>query len=147
MGFLGYYRCYIPNFAHIAKPIYELLNKSKTGRPPKVSSQMTAVSRERQLPSASPIKWTDIHQQSLETFIGHLTNPPLMAYPDYGKPFIVQTDASKDGLGAVLYQRQNGKTRVIAYASRALTPAERNYNLHARKLEFLALKWAVTEQF
>ena len=90
---------------------------------------------------------TDIHQQSLETFIGHLTNPPLMAYPDYEKPFIVRTDASKDGLGAVLYQRQNGKTRVIAYASRALTPAERNYNLHAEKLEFLALKWAVTEQF
>ena len=77
---------------------------------------------------------TDIHQQSLETFIGHLTNPPLMAYPDYEKPFIVRTDASKDGLGAVLYQRQNGKTRVIAYASRALTPAERNYNLHAEKL-------------
>ena len=147
MGFLGYYRRYIPNFAHIAKPMYELLNKPKTGRPPKVSSQRTAVSREGQLPSATPIKWTDIHQQSLETFIGHLTNLPLMAYPDYEKPFIVHTDASKDGLGAVLYQRQNGKTRVIAYASRALTPAERNYNLHAGKLEFLALKWAVTEQF
>ena len=48
---------------------------------------------------------------------------------------------------SVLYLRQHGKTRVSAYASRALTPAERNYNLHAGKLEFLALKWAVTEQF
>ena len=94
MGFLGYYRPYIPNFAHIAKPIYELLNKPKTGRPPKVSSQRTAVSREGQLPSATPIKWTDIHQQSLETFIGHLTNPPLMAYPDYEKPFVVHTDST-----------------------------------------------------
>ena len=56
MGFLSYYRRYIPNFAHIAKPIYELLNKPKTGRPPKVSSQRTAVSREGQLPSATPIK-------------------------------------------------------------------------------------------
>ena len=63
-----------------------------------------------------------------------------MAYLDYGKPFIFHTDASKGGLGAVLYPRQNGKARVIAYASRSLTPAERNYNLHAGKLEFLALK-------
>lgn len=70
-----------------------------------------------------------------------------MVYPDYEKLFIIHTDASKDGLGEVLYQRQNGKTRVIAYASRTLTPTERNYNLHPGKLEFLALKWAVTEQF
>ena len=48
-----------------------------------------------------------------------------MAYPDYEKPFIVHTDACKDGLGAVLYQRQDGKTRVIAYASSTLTAAEK----------------------
>ena len=70
-----------------------------------------------------------------------------MAYPDYEKPFIVHTDACKDGLGAVLYQRLDGRTRVIAYASRSLTPAEKNYNLHAEKLELLALKWAVSDQF
>ena len=70
-----------------------------------------------------------------------------MACPDYEKPFIVHTDACKYGLGAVLYQRQDGKIRVIAYASRTLTPVEKNYHLHAGKLEFLALKWAITEQF
>ena len=48
-----------------------------------------------------------------------------MAYPDFNKPYILCTDASEQGLGAVLYQRQNGETRVIAYASRSLTPAEK----------------------
>ena len=70
------------------------------------------------------------------------------AYPDYNTPFVVHTDASQHGLGAVLYKKQVGTLRVIAYASRTLTPAERiNYQLHAGKLEFLALKWSITEQF
>ena len=93
------------------------------------------------------MRWTQKHQKSLNELIEHLTNPPIMAYPDYEKPFIVHTDAWQDGMGAVLHQRQDGKIRVIAYASRALTPAEKNYNLHAGKLEFLALKWAIVEQF
>ena len=61
------------------------------------------------------------------------------------KPFILHTDASGDGVGAVLYQVQNGKERVISYASRGLHNSERNYPAH--KLEFLCLKWAVTEKF
>ena len=60
-------------------------------------------------------------------------------------PFILHTDASGEGLGAVLYQVQEGKQRVIAYASRSLSKSERNYPVH--KLEFLALKWAITDKF
>ena len=55
------------------------------------------------------------------------------------------TDASSDGLGAVLYQDQDGQRRIIAYASRSLSPSERNYPVH--KLEFLTLKWAITDKF
>ena len=51
------------------------------------------------------------------------------------------------GLGAVLCQKQGDKLKVISYVSRILTPAEKNYHLHSEKLEFLALKWAVTEKF
>ena len=62
-------------------------------------------------------------------------------------PFIIHCDASSHGLGAVLYQKQGKQTRVISYASRTLSPAERNYHLHSGKLEFLALRWSVTEKF
>jgi hypothetical protein len=60
-------------------------------------------------------------------------------------PYELHTDASSTGLGAVLYQKQDGMNRVIGYASRGLTLAERNYPAH--KLEFLALKWFITEKF
>ena len=50
-------------------------------------------------------------------------------------------------MGAVLYQEQNGKLRVLGDASRTPTPPEKNYHMHAGKLEFLALKLAVTEKF
>ena len=52
-----------------------------------------------------------------------------------------------EGLGAILYQQQEGQLRVIAYGSRSLSPAEKNYHLHSGKLEFLALKWSVTTMF
>ena len=76
------------------------------------------------------------------------TSAPVLGYPDYSIPFILHTDNSTDGLGAVFYQ-QKGESkddiRVIAYASRSLTASEINYAPH--KLEFLALKWAVTNKF
>jgi hypothetical protein len=74
-------------------------------------------------------------------------NIPSDPYPEYDAPFVVHTDAFREGFGAVLYQEQQGTTRVIAYAFRALNPAEKNYHLHGGKLEFIALKWAVTEHF
>ena len=70
---------------------------------------------------------------------------PILAYPDYKLPFVLHTYSSLEGLGAVLYQIQNGVKRVITYASRSLNKSEMNYPVH--KLEFLALKWAVTDQF
>ena len=66
---------------------------------------------------------------------------PILAYPDFTKPFKLHTDASGVGLGAVLYQEIDGKDHVIAYASQGLKASKSNYLLH--KLEFLALKWSV----
>lgn len=54
-------------------------------------------------------------------------------------PFILHTDASKQGLGEVFYQNQGGKMRVIIYGSHTLTPAEQRYHLHSSNLKFLSL--------
>ena len=73
------------------------------------------------------------------------TESPILAYADFKAPFILHTDATEDELGKVLYQVQEGKQRVIAYASWSLTRSERDYPVP--KLEFLALKWAITDKF
>ncbi len=70
-----------------------------------------------------------------------------MAYSDFSLPFILHTNTSQDGLGTVLYQKQDGKLHVIGYGSRTLNAAEENYHMHSGKLEFLALKSAMTEHF
>ena len=155
MGLLGVYRRHIPNFSQTAKPIYELLNAEVAPKSPREwASKRNKTTKEQsnqrgnaQVSSKSPVEWTSEHKQAMDSLIESITSPPVLAYPDYESPFIVHTDASQSGLGAVLYQKQNSILRVIAYASRTLSPAERNYHLHSGKLEFLALKWAVTEQF
>ena len=74
-----------------------------------------------------------------------MKSPDFLVFPDFNVPFIVHCDASEKGLGAVLYQKEGKKNRVVSFASRTLTDTEKNYHLHSGKLEFLALKWAVTE--
>lgn len=91
--------------------------------------------------------WEDKHQQSLDILNDMLTNPPVHAFLDFDAPFVLHTDASEKVLGTVFYQMQEGKLQVIAYGSRTLSPAEKNYRLHSGKLEFLALKWVVCEKF
>ena len=135
LGFLGYYRTYIQNFSQKHKPVYDLLQKTE--------GDIT----KKQLDSQAKVAWTSQHQEIVETTVEYLKSPNVIAYPDFSKPFVVHTDASNEGLGAVLYQVQEGKTRIVILASRTLSPAERNYFMHSGKLEFLALKWAVTEKF
>ena len=147
MGLLGVYRRHVKNFAQIARPIYDLLNHDLPGKKNASSTRQNTRLRSGQLPPSSPVDWGPQHQSALDALVDKVTSPPLLAYPDYNAPFIVHTDASQDGLGAVLYRKQNGCTRVIAYASRTLTPSERNYHMLSGKLEILALTWAVTEQF
>ena len=85
-------------------------------------------------------------QQAFEHLKQLCSQTPIMAYANYMKPFKLHTDASENGLGAILYQKQDdGTDCVTAYASQTLSKSERNYDAH--KLEFLALKWSVTERF
>ena len=75
-----------------------------------------------------------------------MVNAPVLAFPDFKKPFLLEMDASGKGLGAVLSQKQDdGRYHPVAYASRTMNETEQRY--HSNKQEFLALKWAVTEQF
>ncbi|RXN11700.1 Retrovirus-related Pol poly from transposon [Labeo rohita] len=149
LGLLSYYRQYIQDLSKIAGPLYDLLKGAaetkEEGHNGAASKCMK--SKKRVVPSRKPILWLELHQQRLEKLIDCLTEPPILGFPDFSKPFILHTDASNLGLGAVLYQRQEGKLTVIAYGSRTLTAAEKNYHLHSGKLEFLALKWSITEKF
>ena len=71
---------------------------------------------------------------------------PILAFANHTRDFLLKTDASKEGLGVVLSQKQaDGHYHLVAYGSWALTAHEKKY--HSTKLEFLALKWAVMEPF
>jgi transposase InsO family protein len=135
LGFVGYYRKFVKDFSKIARPLTDLMptpkKKSKSKRSP--SPKTRAV-----------WEWGPEQENAFQTLKDTLSSPAVLGYPDFTKPFELHTDASQQGLGAVLYQEQDGQKRVISYASRGLNKAERNYPTH--KLEFLALKWAVTEK-
>lgn len=138
LGFVGYYRRFIRNFSRIAKPLTILMPAPK--KPKKVNKRKAT-----EKPEPCKWIWEDEQEDAFNKLKCSLTQPPILGYPDFGKPFFLHTDASGFGLGAVLYQEQDDLKRVIAYASRGLSRSEQRYPAH--KLEFLALKWAVTEKF
>nr|KAG5692734.1 hypothetical protein BaRGS_033845 [Batillaria attramentaria] len=134
LGFAGYYRRFVKDFSKIALPLTTLMpTPEKKGR-----------GRKKQH-SQKPWVWGPQEDAAFRKLKDILSSPPILGYADYKLPFELHTDASGQGLGAVLYQEQEGCKRVIAYASRSLSHAEKNYPAH--KLEFLALKWAITEKF
>ena len=132
LGLLGYYRRYIKDYAKIARPLFHLLEvKQNEGADKSIKT------KSGQLPSSTLISWKKIHQETLETLIYAITSAPVLAYRDFEKSFIVHTDASEKGPRAVLYQRQGGKLRVISYAIRSLTPAERVTSFTVSNWSFL----------
>ena len=128
LGFTNYYRKFIHQYAQKAKPLNKLISGENASK------------------KKARVEFDDECKQAFEMLKEICSKTPILAYADYTKPFKLHTDASEKGLGAVLYQEQDDKThRVIAYASRTLNKAEKNYDAH--RLEFLALKWSVTERF
>ena len=134
LGFASYYRRFVPGFSQIASPLNSLAAK--------------LTSKDKRVKNAIKPHWTEKCHTAFQTLKQKLTTAPVLAYADFNKPFILDVDASHDGLGAVLSQEWEGKIRPIAFASRSLRRTERNMqNYSSMKLEFLALKWAVAEKF
>ena len=119
LGMSSYYRRFIPNFAKVAQPLHQLTAKGV------------------------PFDWTKSCESAFVSLKTKLASPPVLAYPCFSKAFTLETDASIQGLGAVLSQvQEDGKLHPVAYASRALNPSEKNYSV--TELETLAVVWAVT---
>ena len=127
VGLVGHYRHFIKGFANIATPLYDLTsgeNKDKK-------------SEHLDLPPEACKAFDCLKAACLQA--------PILSFPDFSKPFLLETDASGKGLGAVPSQKQSdGQYHPIAYASCIMNETEQRY--HSNKQEFLALKWAVTEQ-
>jgi hypothetical protein len=138
LGFSGFYRKYVPGYSSVAYPLLKLIKpvneKGRVGR-----------GRKRKRVFSVPFEWGTEQQVAFDELKRLLVNAPVLKYPDPNKPYTLHVDACRKGLGAVLYQEHEGKLHPVAYASRSLTGSEKNYTVH--KLEFLALKWAVTQKF
>ena len=130
LGCVSYYRRFIPNFSKVAKPLNKLLQNLEG-----------TCSQKKKF----KVCWGPEQQEAFETLQRLCTESPILAYAHFKAPFVLHTDASGDGLGAVLYHIQDGQKSVIAYASGSLFKSKRDYPVH--KLEFLALKWAITDKF
>ena len=110
LGTAGYYRQFIPDYATIAKPLTQLTRKGATW------------------------EWGTDEENAFRTLQQKLITAPILGYPAPTGPYFLDTDASAVGVGAVLSQIQDGHERVVAYFSKTLSPAERNYCVTRREL-------------
>lgn len=133
LGFASYYRRFVEGFAKLAAPLHRLAAELAGTKKRKVQSRGLRAG------------WTEGCEESFQKLKACLVSAPTLAFADFSLPFILEVDASHSGLGAVLSQEQGGRVRPVAYASRSLHPAEKNYS--SMKLEFLAMKWAMVEKF
>lgn len=119
LGMAGFYRRFIPNFGIIANPLHRLLRKDVQ------------------------FEWDDDCQFAFKKLIEIISQDITLQYPDFTKTFYLTTDASNFGIGAVLSQENNGYDRPVAFISRSLNSAERNYSTTEK--ECLAIVWGVLE--
>ena len=114
LGLASYYCRFILQFVKWANPLHDLIRPIVTK---KTRARIKLPPLQQNLP---PFQWTQVHQESFDRLKLALTSAPVLAYPDYDKPFLLETDASLKGLGAVLLQEDNdGNVRVISCESRA----------------------------
>lgn len=114
LGTVGWFRKFIPHFSDLAKPLYDLT---------KINAELV---------------WTELHQHAFEQLRDAIINAPVLLAPDSSKDYLLHTDASLYAIGSILLQQDDtGAHRPVAYYSRTLSPAQRNY--HATDREALAL--------
>lgn len=117
LGFAGYYRKFVRNFAIIAEPLFDLLKKDHE------------------------FIWLEAHEQAFQVLIKAIAKDAVLAHPQFDKPFIVDTDACDTGIAGVLSQNIDGKERPIAFVSRHLAPGEQKW--HIREKEALGIVWTL----
>lgn len=117
LGLANYYRCFVRGFSKIAQPLNELTRKEE------------------------PFVWTDKRESAFQLLKTRLTSAPILVCPDFTLPFTLYTDASRFAIGAILGQMQDGRERVVSYASRTLNTHELNYSVSEK--EALAIVWSV----
>lgn len=117
LGMIGWYQKFVPGFADRAAPLYALKKRD------------------------AKWEWTEECSVVFHGLKEALMSEPVLGYPNRALPFVVHTDASNVGLGAILTQKQDSQTKTIAYASRTLSSAERNYSTTEK--ECLAIIWAL----
>ena len=118
LGLAGYYRKFIDNYATLVSSLTDL---TKKGRP-------------------TNIIWTDETDRAFNELKNKMSSSPILRLPDFDRQFVLRTDASDTGLGAVLLQVYDGIYFPVAYASRKLSSAQMSYVVIER--ECLAIVWA-----
>jgi hypothetical protein len=117
LGLTGYYRNYVKGYARMAVPLFELTKKEVA------------------------FVWDLGCQSSFEALKGALVAAPVLVQPDFGKQFCLDVDWSLKGVGAILSQKEGRKEKVVAYASKGLTPVQKKF--HPMEGECYALIWGV----
>ena len=110
LGMASYHRKFIRNFAEVAEPLINLTRRK------------------------TPWSWEDPQQQAFDILRTALMTEPVLAHPTREGEFILDTDASAHSLGGALYQVQGGEERLIGYASKTLSGAQKNYCTTKREL-------------
>ena len=111
LGLVGYYRRYIQDFSMIATPLYRLTERGRV------------------------FEWTSECDAAFQKLKQRLISAPVLIFPNFEKPFLLDTDGSETGVGAVLSQlSDDGQECVVAYGSRTLSKAERKYNVTRKEL-------------
>ena len=145
LGLASYYCRFTPQFMKLAGILHDLIRPVATiKKKKKFGIKIPPLAQ-----NLPPFEWTLEHQESFERLKHSLITVPILAYSTYGRPFLLEMDASLKGLGAVLSQQDLYSDQwVILFASRSLKPYEKSMRSYSSaKLELLALKWAVCDKF